>query len=215
MKKASEFVIVIDAGHQEKADLEKEPIGFGAKDKKPKVAAGTKGVVSGLKEYELNLQVSLKMQKLLEERGYKVVMIRTTNDVNISNSQRAEIANKQKADAFIRIHADFSENPDDSGAMTICQTAKNPYNKSLYSKSKSLSKAVLDNLVAATGCSKREILETDTMTGINWCQIPVTIVEMGFMSNPKEDLALANEEYQWKIVYGIANGIDDYFNSNK
>ena len=208
----NEFVIVIDAGHQETANLDEEPIGLGATKTKPKVSAGTKGIVSGLKEYELNLQVSLKLQKLLEERGYKVVMIRTTNDVNISNSERAQIANNSKADAFVRIYADYSENPNHCGAMTICQTSENPYNKNLYKKSKSLSRAILDSIVATTACKKREIWETDTMSGINWCKVPVTIVEMGFMSNPTEDSLMANEDYQWKIAKGIANGIDAYLN---
>lgn len=207
----NEYLIVIDAGHQAKANNDTEPIGPDASESKAKVTSGTQGVSTGLEEYKLNLTVALKLQDILEQRGYKVAMIRTTHDVDISNAERATVANNLYADAFIRIHANGSEDSTVNGIVTMCQTNENVYNSAIYEECKELSTLVLDEMVAATGAERMDVIETDTMTGINWCTVPVTIVEMGFMSNPEEDELMATEEYQDKLALGIANGIDKFF----
>ena len=208
------ILVVIDPGHQAKGNYDKEPVGPGASEMKAKVSSGTQGVVTRLEEYKLTLALALKLEQELLARGYEVLLTRRTHDVDISNAQRAQMANEAKADAFIRIHGNAVDDPNVHGALTMCQTKKNPYNGELYQQSRALSEAVLDGLVASAQCQKRSILESDTMSGINWCKVPTTIVEAGFMSNPQEDQLMSTEEYQNKLAVGMANGIDAYFGRN-
>lgn len=204
-------LVVIDAGHQRKGNNDKEPDGPGSTTMKAKVSSGTEGHYTGIPEYELNLIVAKKLEAILKERGYRVIMVRDTHDVDLSNSERAEIANRAGADAFIRIHANAHDNSAVNGAETLCQTKNNPYNADLYPESRRLSEEILNALCAECGCKKRSVVETDTMSGINWCRVPVTIVEMGFMTNETEDRLMATEEYRNKLAKGIADGIDAYF----
>lgn len=204
-------IVCIDPGHQTNGNNDKEPLGPGSSEMKAKVSSGTSGNTTGHPEYKLNLTVSLKLRDELIARGYTVVMTREINDVNLSNAERAKIAADAGAQAFIRIHANSSTDTSVNGVETICMTSDNKYNADLYTSSRKLSDAVLNNVVSNTGAKKRYVWETDTMTGINWAEGPVTILEMGYMSNKDEEEKLLDDDYQNKIVIGIANGIDEFF----
>lgn len=206
----SRGLIVIDPGHQQYANTGQEPVGPGASETKIKVSGGTSGIASGVPEYQLTLDIGLQLRDELEARGYKVIMVRETNEVDISNSERADVANRADADAFIRIHANGSDNHGATGAMTICQTPGNIYNGDLYADSRALSDCVLNAYTAATGIDYEYVWETDTMSGINWCSVPVTIVEMGYMTNSEEDMKMQDPQFQEKMTDGIADGIDAF-----
>ena len=206
----SRGLIVIDPGHQQYANTEQEPVGPGASETKIKVSGGTSGIASGIPEYQLTLDIGLQLRDELEKRGYTVILVRETNEVNISNSERAAVANEADADAFIRIHANGSDNHGATGAMTICQTPGNIYNGDLYADSRALSDCILNAYTAATGIDYEYVWETDTMSGINWCDVPVTIVEMGYMTNSEEDMQMQDPQFQKKMTDGIADGIDAF-----
>lgn len=209
--KPKQYTVAIDAGHQQKGNSELEPIGPGASEKKAKVAGGTSGISTKVPEYQLTLDISLLLKQELLNRGYKVIMIREQNEVNISNAERAEIANRSGADIFIRVHANGDNNRSVSGALTIAPSQNNRYVKDIAVASRKLSESIIASYCDATGFKNRGVLTSDTMSGINWCKIPVTIIELGFMTNPAEDKNMQNTSTQNLMVSGIANGIDAYF----
>lgn len=204
------IVVVIDPGHQLRGDNAMEPNGPGSSTMKARVTSGTSGVATGVAEYILNLDISLKLKTELENRGYVVHMTRSTHDVNISNKERAEYANSVNADIAVRIHANGA-GPSVRGAETLAPSANNPYVSHLSNASISLSRHVINAYCAATGFINRGVKTNDTMTGINWSSVPVTILELGFMSNAEEDRAMQDSTMQNNMVQGIANGIDAYF----
>lgn len=203
-------VIAIDAGHQARGDSSLEPVAPGSKTKKAKVAGGTSGVSTKVPEYKVTLKVAKKLKKELVSRGYKVVMIRKSNNVNISNRERALKANKS-ADICIRLHADGINSPSVYGASALYPSTSNKYIGRLSKKCKKLSEAVLSKMCASAGCRNRGLSVRDDLTGTNWSTIPVTLIEMGFLTNPAEDKKLNNSGYQKKLAYGMANGVDKYF----
>lgn len=213
--KADSHTVAIDPGHQgpdiDMSDL--EPLGPGSSEMKAKASTGTWGAYSGLGEYQLNLDVSLKLEQELIDRGYTTVLTRRDNDTAISNKERAEYAAEQGAEIYVRIHANGAESSAASGALTISPSSSNPYVASLYEKSNLLSQCILDSYCQTTGFDNRGVTYADNMTGINWSTLPVTILEMGFMTNEQDDLKMSDPDFQNTMVAGIADGIDSYFES--
>ncbi len=208
-------IIVIDPGHQLVGSSALEPNGPGSDIMKAQVSWGSAGAFTGQSEYELNLAVALLLRDELIRRGYSVVMVRETNEVSISNMERALLANEYDTAAFIRIHANGWIDDSMKGAMTISQSQNNPYPTcaAQYEASDALSRAVLSAFCEATGMKDLGKREMDDQTGVNWSEVPTTTVEMGFLSNEADDRLMATEDFRAAAAEGIANGLDAYFAS--
>lgn len=205
-----DFLVMVDPGHQQHANLEKEPVGPGATVEKIKVSGGTTGVATGKPEYQLTLEASLILGELLEKRGIKVMFTRTSHNVNLSNKERAEMANKNQADLFIRIHADGSNNRKVRGLSVLTPAANDPYTKPIFEDSLVASQLILDQTKKNPAVKVNGLTYRDDLSGFNWSQVPCTLVEMGFMSNPLEDRNLSDTTYLTELLTNIADGIVQY-----
>ena len=203
-------VVVINAGHQAKGNSAKEAVGPNSSTTKAKVTTGATGVYSKVPESQITLDVALKLKDELESRGYTVYMIRTSQNVNISNMQRALKANTYKPAAVISLHCDSIDDPSVTGAHTIAIKKDNQYCAPLYDASSKLAKSVINSYCAATGIKNRGVSYRNDLTGLNWSTVPSTYIELGFISNKNEDLSLTNSDFQKKCAKGIADGIDQY-----
>ncbi len=200
-------VVVLDPGHDLRANLDTEPIGPGATVRKVKDGGGTRGVVSGLSEAELNLRVALRLRGLLERAGVRVVMTRTkTPGTSIGNVARARIANRAGAALFLRIHADGSTDRRVRGTHTLYPAFRRGWTDDVYGVSRRAARLVQSDVVRALGFPGRGLQERADFTGFNWSDVPAILVEMGFMTNPTEDRLLATAAYQHRAAVGVCRG---------
>ena len=211
MRHPATFVVCIDPGHQAHNDVKLEPVGPGSKSEKPRASGGATGVTTGVPEYEVALQISMNLKKRLEAAGVKVVMTRTTNDVRVSNAERAKKANNAKADLFVRIHGGASTDPAESGITTV-YPAKNRWTASIVPSSRTAANAIERSVCRTTGAAVCAVEQRGGMAGFNWSKVPAVLVETGFLSNPLEDKLMASPNYQDQLSEGIAQGVLVYLN---
>lgn len=199
--------IGLDPGHQARADHSTEQNAPDSDAYKQKVSSGTRGIVSGVYEYEVNLKVALKLKALLEKAGATVAITRTVNEVNLSNRERAEFFNEQEVDLAIRIHCNGVDDANVRGAFMLLPTKDRT---SYYNENVRAATLIIEEYCAATGLSMRKqngIQYSDSQTGFNWCTRPIVCIEMGHMSNETEDLLLTSEAFQDKMALGIYRGV--------
>lgn len=209
-KPNNNYLICIDPGHQEKGDPNLEPVGPGSSNKKARVSSGTAGIATKKPEYVLNLEASTVLKHILEGKGYNIIMTRESHDVNISNSERATLANEKKADMVIRVHADSLDNSSKTGASILIPEEGGKYTSAIYEDSNKCAESIKQSMNEA-GINLNGIFQRGDLTGFNWSKVPVVLVEMGFMSNYNEDQMMSNPDYQRKLMQSIADGVEEYF----
>ncbi len=206
----SSFIVCIDAAHQQKDDASSEPIGPGAEKTKVKCTTGATGV-SGLLEYEFTLTIAQKLKSELLSRGYGVIMTRETHDVNISDATRAKNAN-ESASIVLHIHGNADERPGIAGVMTFAPGEGNPYVKAnVREECYKLGQYIVDKLAAATSAKNWGVITNENLSALNWTTIPASHVEVGYLTNAEEEQKLKTGDYQNRIVKGIADGVDAYY----
>lgn len=173
---------------------------------------------NGTTEAQTNLKIALNLQNLLEQNGSKVVLTRSDDNAiyNLDSKtlrqkkisdirNRVKIGNESSADIFVSIHLNKIPESEYYGWQCFYNT-KNE-------KSIELAKKVQENLNDAIQKeNKRVVMKLDTVYIMKNVEIPITIVECGFLSNPEEEKDLLEDTYQNKLAWGIYTGILDYFN---
>ena len=205
-----EFIVCIDPGHQVKGNSDLESIGPGLQTKKPKVSSGTQGVFTKKPEYVLTLEASLILKEKLEAKGINVIMTRDTNDVDISNMQRAELANNVDADLFIRVHADGSNDSNVKGFHILIPSNTSAYSEEIFIKSEIIANKILNIIEEDYFIRQNGITYRSDLSGFNWSRVPVVLLEMGFMTNKEDDLNLSDEEYLKEMMDKVSNGVYEY-----
>ena len=198
--------IGIDPGHQAHSNSAQEPVSPGSKETKAKVSSGTQGVKTRVPEYEVNLQVALLLKDALEAQGATVYMTRDTNDVDISNVERAEMMNELGVDVVLRLHCNGSTNQSTSGIGLYVKSSGEGAEESY-----AISEVLIAAMGEATGANTESVHVRDSYSGLNWSTVPSILVEMGYMSNPDEDEKLCSPEYQSELVHGMVDGLIAYF----
>ena len=204
-KRLDGVVIGINPGHQIKKNLKEYPIAPGSKTMGTLNSGFAVGVKTKTPEYELTLAVSLKLRDLLEEAGATVIMTRTENDVELTNIDRADMLNAANVDLAIQVHANSNKKESAHGLST-------------YSRSKGewqwasavASRLIHDALLDSTGAADAGVILYDAYMSLNYSTIPAILVEMGFMTNPEEDLLMETDEYRMKLAEGMYNGICEF-----
>ncbi|MEG0766212.1 MAG: N-acetylmuramoyl-L-alanine amidase, partial [Clostridia bacterium] len=181
------YRICIDPGHQARLDDRQEPIAPGSTKTKMRAAGCAVGVRTHVRESVRNLEIALKLRDALEQMGAEVLLTRDTEDVWVSNVQRAQMANQFRADVYLRLHCNAHGNPRKRG---ICIYAPRRSAECLLgiapAQMLAWSEAMADTLQCATGAPSARATTTNAYSGSNWALMPTFLIEMGYFSNVED-----------------------------
>jgi N-acetylmuramoyl-L-alanine amidase len=199
-------VICLDPGHGTAPAVaaQVEPIGPGSATTKIKDGGGAPG------EADVALAIARRTRTELQRRGYRVVMTRNGPGYRGGNIARAERCNRARAALMLRIHADGSADPALHGISTLTPDLRKGWTNDVYRASLRAAKAVQRALLRATGAADHGILFRSDLTGFNWANVPVILVETGFLSNAAERRRLESRAYQARLARGLADGISAF-----
>jgi N-acetylmuramoyl-L-alanine amidase len=200
---AAATLICLDPGHGTPPAIgaQREPIGPGSSVMKIKDPGGAPG------EAAVVLAIAKKTRFLLLRLGYRVAMTRTGPTFRGGNIARARFCNHRRAALMLRIHADGSGNSSLRGIHTLTPAYRRGWTDDVYAGSHRAARALQRALVAATGARDVGVVERSDLTGFNWANVPVVLVESGFLSNPEERRLLHSSAYQWRVARGLAAGV--------
>lgn len=194
------LTVVIDPGHQETTDYEQELYASWLSATKPRCTCGTTGIVTEMPEYELTLQYSLIIRDYLEQCGANVILTRDANDVNISNQERAQTANENGADVFIRIHADAAGDSAASGVRVYT-----PDSGSFTDTSPEYAEQLAELVAEAEGLEVNAVRATSLYTGLNYANTLRSFqISLGFLSNSDDEAILVTEENMAAVAEAIS-----------
>ncbi|WP_288479640.1 N-acetylmuramoyl-L-alanine amidase [uncultured Clostridium sp.] len=200
--------IVLDPGHSKNPGTEKEKISPDSNEMKLKDTSGSVGLISKKNEYEIAMDITLKLKELLEKEGYTVVLTKDNVETPLSSIERAEVGNRENANLMIRIHCDSFSNSNAKGSSMLVPNQRGYINKEISEKSIEYGKNIIEEYTKKTGLNNRGLQYRSDLTGFNWSKIPVVLLELGFISNPEEDKFLSSEENINTIAGGIKDGIE-------
>lgn len=199
-------LICLDPGHGTlpAVGAQREPIGPGSRVTKIKDGGGASG------EAAVALAIARRTGAELRRRGYRVVMTRNGNGYRGGNIARARFCNRHGAALMLRIHADGSGDPAHRGASTLYPAFRRGWTSDVYGPSLRAAHAIQRSLLAATGARDLGLSRRADLTGFNWADVPVVLVETGFMTNPTERRLLQSTPYQARVARGLAAGVAEF-----